>query len=129
MIDCLLFVLAICLSVLVSHKDTRRCISRYVFNPAERGSSGNVFRNLVYVVFLMIAWVGMFRHVLNGDKYGCCGLMTELMTLFIWFVSFLLVLNVVTAKNKGTIQRLRFFAISLFVICTIDIAYYFGFLS
>jgi len=71
----------------------------------------------------------MFRHVLNGDKYGCCGLMTELMTLFIWFVLFLLVLNVVTAKNKGKNQRLRFFAISSFAICTIDIAYYFGFLS
>jgi hypothetical protein len=129
MIDSLLFILAICLSVLVSRKNTRRRLSRYVFNPAERGSSGNVFKNFVYVVFLMIAWVCGFRHILNGDKYGCCGLMTEWMTLFIWLVLFLVVLGIVTAKNKVKIQRLRFFAISTFAICAIDIVYYFGFLS
>ena len=128
MIDSLLFILAVCLSVLVSRKNTRRRLSRYVFNPVERGSSGNVFRNLVYVVFLMIAWLCMFRHVLEGAKHGCCGVMTDLMSLIIWVGFFLLALNAVTAKNKGKIQRVRFFAISSFVICTIDIAYYFGFL-
>jgi hypothetical protein len=121
--------MAVVFYIFLLNKKSRMIVFNYVFTSTKKSHLENALSFLVYVGLLIVMGGCLLRHILIGSKrdfYHYGGILTDLMSAFIWIIIFLLLLGNVSPKNKNRKPRLIIFLIISFVLCTIDLMYYFG---